>query len=112
MPKRKANGSSAPMANPVVTFGPTATHAWLSLANECARFTAERMQQNRDAQRAMFACKTPMDVVAQQFNYCQSVSQLYSKQTTRFLEIATGTARRTAQEAAQGHSRKYDDIPL
>lgn len=112
MPKKKAAGSINPMASAIVTFGPTATQTWLSLANECTRFAAERMQQNRDAQRAMLSCKTPMDVVAQQFNYCQSMSQLYANQTTRLFEMATGAAQRTADEAAQSHSRKYDDIPL
>lgn len=96
----------------MVAFGPAACRNWVGVASECARFAADRMQQDINAQRAFLACRTPMDVVQQQISYSQAVSQLYANQTTRMVHLMTEAVQDTASQATQGHARKYDDIPL
>lgn len=110
--KTPALDPAAIATSAMAAFGPAAAKGWVSFANECTRFAADRMQKDIDARRAFLACKTPMDVVQQQIGYCQAVSQLYSNQTMRLFKLMTEAAHGTAREATQNHARKYDDIPL
>ncbi|WP_223421330.1 phasin family protein [Tateyamaria pelophila] len=114
MAKHKAPSldPTASMTSAMVTFGPTMTKAWFGLASECAQFAVNRLQQDLEAQRSLLSCKTPIDLVQRQFDYCQAVSQLCANQSTRMFELMTETVQQTSDEAKRDHSRKYDDIPL
>lgn len=86
--------------------------AWLDLIAEGARFVTERWQQDVKAQQALFACRTPQDLLQLQSEYCQKVIEQYTEQATRMTGKVSGAASQAIDDMKAVSARKYDDVPL
>ncbi|WP_299652507.1 phasin family protein [uncultured Tateyamaria sp.] len=110
MPKSKTPETDPnPMAAALSAFNPAAAQAWMEITTECTRFAMDRVQKDFEAQRAMMACTSPVELMELQSSYCRDAAQQYADQATRMVELMTKAASGTSPLTT---SRKYDDIPL
>ncbi|SNR32394.1 phasin family protein [Puniceibacterium sediminis] len=86
--------------------------AWLDLIEESTRFVTERWEQDVKTQQALFACRTPQDLLKLQSDYCQKAIEQYTDQATRMSGKMSGAATQTMGDMSATSARKYDDVPL
>lgn len=96
----------------MMAINPVASKGWLDIMYESRRFIMDRLQQDLKAQKAIFACKTPAELLQVQSEFYTSAMEQYSQEFTRLCKIMSTATYDTLDDARLGHSRSYDDIPL
>ncbi len=100
-----ASGAEFPLA-----AGMTALQAWADIGSEIARFVADRMQKDIEAQRALLACTTPEAMRQVQADFVAAAQAQYAAQTQRMLDLMRQAA--VGGLAGSGTARSYDDVPV
>jgi hypothetical protein len=111
----KTTGSGAQAASDLASammLGQPAAKAWAEVMNESARFVADRLQKDVEAQQALLKCKTPAEVAQVQSEFFQTAIEEYTEEAKRMFEILSGAAEETMDEVKTGQSRDYDDVPV
>ena len=107
MAKSKAQSKKTPESNPMAeamaAFTPKAAEVWQDIMQESARFMTERLQKDMETQKAMLACKSPVELLEVQTDFYQRTLSDYTAEVTRMLDLMS---------KAGGTSRSYDDVPL
>jgi hypothetical protein len=104
-------GSSA-MAEAVLELNPAMTKAWLEMMSSSARYMADRLQQDLETQKAILACKTPMELPQVQSAFFKTAMEQYTENAMSLKETMTTATEETIKGARTGHSRGYNDVPL
>jgi hypothetical protein len=92
--------------------GQPAAKAWMEIMNESARFVADRLQKDVEAQQALLQCKTPEDVVEVQTEFFQTAMTQYTEEAQRIFALMSGAAEEVVEDAKSGRKRGYDDVPV
>ena len=96
--KAETNEAAAAMA----ALNPMAAKVWQEIMAESVRFMTERLEKDKETQKALLACKSPTDLMQVQAEFYQEALSDYTEQTTRMLGLMSQT----------GTKRSYDDVPL
>lgn len=91
---------------------PLANKALIDVMTESARFVADRFRQDLELQKAMLTCKSPAELMSLQAEFYQKAVEQYTSEATRMVQMMTDATQDTIEDAASGHKRRYDDIPL
>ncbi|MDU8945819.1 phasin family protein [Ovoidimarina sediminis] len=96
----------------MMAVSPVATKAWLDIMSESAKFVMERLQQDMETQKAILACKSPMELMQVQSDFISTAVKQYTEEVTRLFNVMSKATEETIEETRSGHSRGYDDVPL
>ncbi|OAN68283.1 hypothetical protein A8B83_02340 [Rhodobacteraceae bacterium EhC02] len=100
------------MAEAMMALNPAMTKAWLEMMSSSAHFMADRLQQDLETQKAILACKTPMELLQVQSAFFKTAIEQYTEYAMRLKETMTSATEETIKGARTDHSRGYDDVPL
>ena len=100
------------MAESMMALSPAMTKAWLEMMSGSARFLADRLQQDLETQKAILACKKPMELLQVQSAFFKTAMEQYTEHAMRLKETMTTATEETIKGAQTSHSRGYDDVPL
>ena len=96
----------------MMATNPAAAKAWMDMMSEGARFVSARLQEDLEAQKAMLNCKSPTELLSLQTEFFQTAFRQYSEETMRLMQMMSEATGKTVEDAASGHKRGYDDVPL
>lgn len=94
-------------AGAALAFAPATAEAWQQIMQESVRFLTRRLEKDFAAQQSFLTCKSPLDVVRLQTEFCQTALEDYSEEATRMVEILAA-----ANGAATARPRDRDDVPV
>ena len=114
----KPNNKQAPevtgtsdVATLMLAIHSATSQAWLSFMLESGRFLTERLKPDLDAQKAMMACKSPLESLQVQAALLKAAINHYTDFANRLQEMTKVTTI-AIKEAQSGHARSYDDVPV
>ncbi len=87
----------------MMAINPVASKGWLDIMSESARFIADRLQQDLNAQKAMLACKTPAELLQVQSEFYKSAMEQYTEEYTRLYKMMSAATDDTLNDARSGH---------
>ena len=99
--KAKTAEAADPVAA-IAALNPLAVKVWQDLMTESVRFMSERLEKDRETQKALLNCTTPTELMQVQAEFYQEALSDYTAQTMKMLGLMTQT----------GAKRSYDDVPL
>ncbi|MFX0541532.1 phasin family protein [Roseovarius sp. S4756] len=85
---------------------------WLDLWADTQRFVVSRIQQDLEAQKAIFACKNLVDVQKVQTEFYTNAMEDYRAQASRIMEMMSAVAPIGLDSVPLVTRRRYDDVPL
>ncbi len=94
-------------AGAALVFAPASAEAWQQIMQECVRFLTRRLEKDFAAQQSFLACKSPLDVVRLQTEFCQTALEDYTEEASRMVGILA-----KANGAAAARPRDHDDVPV
>lgn len=100
------------ITNAMLALSPAMTKALLEMMAGSARFLVNRLQHDLETQKAILACKTPMELLQVQSAFFKTAMEQYTEHAMRLKEKMTTAAEETMKDVRSGHSRGYDDVPL
>ncbi|MBF9058579.1 hypothetical protein HKCCSP123_05230 [Rhodobacterales bacterium HKCCSP123] len=103
---------ASPAFAALMSANPVFAKAWLDLMSESARFLTERLHSDLETQKALMACKTPMDLMKVQAEFLNTAMQQYADEVARLMNMTVRASRDIANDLKSGHSRGYDDVPV
>ncbi|WP_127115647.1 phasin family protein [Shimia sediminis] len=86
----------------MAALNPMAAKVWQDIMAESVRFMTERLDKDKETQKALLSCKSPTELMQVQAEFYQEALSDYTQQTTRMLQLMSQT----------GAKRSYDDVPL
>ena len=109
-----ANGNSAApeMVNAMMVVNPAAAKVWGEIMSEGMRFMADRWQHDMDTQKAMMACRTPVELMGVQMDFVQKAVGQYGESAMRMYSIMSAAGEDMSKGSWSSFSRKYDDVPI
>jgi len=102
----------SPFAAGLLLANPAAVQAWIDINAELAQIVAERWQHDAEAQRAIMACKSPLELAQVLPQQWDRTTRHCAEAITRLTRIVTDSTEKTLQGAVTGRARAYDDVPL
>lgn len=117
MPARKPakTASQFPGAMPLpgaFLFAPAGGKLWMDMIQDGAQSVAGQVEVAMTAQSALLTCKTPMEALAVHTEYASAALARAQDDMTRLVGHLTSGMQGTASELQNGHTRRYDDIPV
>ena len=109
--KKKTAGASDRHGS-IETINPFVSAAWLDFMTERTRFATRRLQHDLEWQRAILACRTPMELMEVQSEFIKVAATQYAEEIARLWATASKASAGMASEARASHARGYDDVPL
>lgn len=117
MAKSKETHSGEDTATSALTatmtaFNPVAAKAMQEIMSESTRFLTDRLKQDMETQKAILACKNPVELMQVQSAFFKTAMEQYGAYVFRLQKTITSATTDAAKDAGSGHSRGYDDVPV
>lgn len=109
--KTRADTKTGTPSMPIgmMAFNPAVAQAWQVIMSESARFFADRLQQDLETQKAMLACKTPVELMQVQAAFFKTAMEQYTAFDAYLKETVSTATEKTIKDVRTNHD--YDDVP-
>lgn len=84
---------------PMHAYGLAALEAWADMIEEWSKFTADRIRQETETQRALLGCATPFEVQAVQSAYFHKAMEEYQTEAGKMVKMGQDAAAAMSHDA-------------